>query len=143
MTDEQRHVRRLRRLTQPDAGFERVRERLFDQRRHARRDALQRLLDMQLVRCREHDAVRPIAREQLGERRVQRNAERPSVLGNRGRRIDDRRQCAIGRARDHLDVPLADHAGAGDCDANRFRHSSSHDSVGRIFCRCNARKMRH
>jgi hypothetical protein len=126
MADEDRHLGGVGRLAQPHAARVVVGHRLLEQRRDPRGDTGQRLLDVQLIGRGDDDAVGPVARDQLVERTVERNRLRPrGGLGGR-RGIGDRRQAAAARAvaSDHLDMALADLAGAGDGDLE-FVHGST------------------
>ncbi len=118
MADEHRHVGRLRRGAETDSGIERVRHRLFDEHRHFRDDAFERLVDVHLVRRREDDAVRPVPGEQCVQRSVERHPERTRVIGGCRNRVDEGRQLALRIPHDHFDMPLADLAGAGNGDAD-------------------------
>lgn len=116
--DEHRHVHGFHCVGQPDAGLQRVRDRFLHQCRHLRRYALQCLVDVHRVRRRQDHAVRTVLGEQFGERGVVGDTQHPCTIGGRRCRIDDRRQRAFRVVQDLFDVPPADLAGAGDCDAN-------------------------
>ncbi len=122
--DQHRHVAGFRRLAQAQAGFERVRDGLLHQRGHPGGDAGQRLVGVHLVRARQDHAVGAVAGEQLGEGSEERHAQTLREVGRRGSRVGDRRQRASVVLDDEFDVPLADLAGARDCNAN---FGSGHD----------------
>ena len=111
------HAGLLPRLDQPRGARDGVADRLLHDHRDAGGDALQAAVDVQLVGRGEDDAVGLAAREQFGQRRVQRNAELLGQLRARGPRVDDRRQFRLREGVDLLDVPGADEARSGDGDA--------------------------
>ncbi len=115
--DEQPCARALGSVAQRDARSDRMRDWLFDQRRHTGRDAFEGLRRVQRVGRRENDAVDPRPGEQIPQRRVQRHL-RPGGDRRRPRRgIRDGRELAGRARRDQFDVPAPDEARAGNRDA--------------------------
>jgi hypothetical protein len=117
MADQHFHARAFDFIDERLRFFHSRRDRLFQQRRHAGREADARVLHMQLVRRGEHDAVRAILREQFIERSVERHARFLRDGRRRRRRIDDgAKRARRARLRD-AHVRLADIARAGHRDA--------------------------
>jgi hypothetical protein len=117
-------VRLFRGLDQALTLLERVSDRLFDEARHARTDAFETLLDVQLVRRGDHHPLGLVLGEALGKRPVKRHTELLRDLGCLWPRVDDGRERAIGTRDDLLDVAQADDAGPGDRDPD-FGHLAS------------------
>jgi hypothetical protein len=93
-----------------------MRDRLFDQRRDSRFDALERLRSMQMVRRCKDGAVDTPRRQSFTERAVQWNVRFARELGRSRRRVDDGREFALLAGLDQFDVPTADQTDAGNED---------------------------
>jgi len=76
VADEDRDAGGFGGLAHPDTGIERVRDRLLDQGRQPRRDAFERVLQMELIGRGEDHAVGAVAGYQFIERPVERHRVR-------------------------------------------------------------------
>jgi hypothetical protein len=129
---EQRDAGRLGRLDQPGGALDRVGDRLLHGRRHTRGDALEAAVHVQPVGRGEHDAVGPVALQELGQRPVPRDAVLPGHRVRGGRGVDDRGEAGGAAGGDLLDVPAADEAGTGHGDPHAVGHVASLASEGPV-----------
>ena len=125
MADEHLHVGALGGFAQPYTFGQRVCDRLLDQCRNAGPYALQRLLHVQLIGCREYDAVGFVLGEQFVERAIDGYVGLARYIGRLGSRIDDGRQFARAAFLDFLDMAKSDQPCARNCNPDSLHNRSS------------------
>ncbi len=103
-------------VTQPDRLAHRIGQRLFDQRRHARGDAVQAVVDVKRIGGGHDHPVRALCGEERRQRLVARHTGGLCDFRRGRRRIDNGREASRVARLNELDMGATDQAGAGDGD---------------------------
>ena len=91
MTYEYARTGALGDVAKASSGFQGMRHGLFDQCADPRADALQRMVDVQVIRCRQNDSIGTMCGKHLRQGRIKRDIGRSGNRGSARRWIDDRR----------------------------------------------------